>query len=155
MFTCTKRIEFDFGHRLIAHETKCANLHGHRAFVDVTCGNSTLDKVGRVIDFGTIKSVFGSWIDENLDHTMILNSSDDKVIEVVRATNKKPPFIVPFEPSSEHLADFLYHKGNELLKPHHVRVVQIRFYETPNSWSDYPNFVVGPSHQELEGLVRR
>lgn len=29
-FSCTRRLEFDAGHRVPLHESKCKNPHGHR-----------------------------------------------------------------------------------------------------------------------------
>ena len=140
MHTCTRKLEFDAAHRLIAHETKCANVHGHRYVVEVTCATEALDKVGRVIDFGEIKRIFGGWIDENLDHTIILNSSDTKLIELCNQINKKPVFVVPFEPSAEYLVAFLLKQANEVLKPVGVKVVHMRLYETPNGWAEASNW---------------
>jgi 6-pyruvoyltetrahydropterin/6-carboxytetrahydropterin synthase len=136
MHTCTRKLEFDAAHRLIAHETKCANVHGHRYVVEVTCAAWSLDNVGRVIDFGEIKRIFGGWIDEHLDHTIILNSSDTKLIDLCNEVNKKPVFVVPFEPSAEYLVAFLLQKANELLNPANVQVIHVRLYETPNGFAD-------------------
>jgi len=136
MFSCTRRLEFDAAHRLVAHEGKCANVHGHRYVVDVTCEAKALDTVGRVIDFSVIKEVFGSWIDTHLDHTIILNSSDTKLIELCNSVNKNPVYVVLFDPSAEYLAHHLLKIANDLLFDLHVRVTHLRLYETPNGWAD-------------------
>lgn len=74
--TITKRLEFDYGHRLVGHESKCAHYHGHRGAVEVTVEAEALDGVGRVIDFSAIKSEFGTWLDETFDHAMLLRDDD-------------------------------------------------------------------------------
>lgn len=112
----TKRLEFDAGHRLVNHEGKCRNLHGHRWAVEVTISAPSRDAVGRVIDFGEVKKVLGQWIDEHLDHNMILNEDDKEVIAAVSQWCRDgKPYIVNFNPTSENLAEHLFMKFNELL----------------------------------------
>ena len=130
MTTCTRRVEFDAGHRVDGHESKCARLHGHRYAIEITASAPELDSVGRVIDFGVLKGVVGKWIDENWDHRMLLWHGDctlDEEPGVVR---------VPFNPTAENMAVFLLEKANELLIDYSVTVVGIRVWETPNCWAD-------------------
>ena len=54
MITCTRRIQFCAGHRVMGHEGKCRNLHGHNYVVFVTAQADELDSVGRVIDFSVL-----------------------------------------------------------------------------------------------------
>ena len=55
MPTITKKLEFDYGHRVLGHEGKCRHLHGHRGVAEVTVYAPSLDNLGRVVDFGAIK----------------------------------------------------------------------------------------------------
>ena len=55
MIEITRRLEFDAGHRVLGHEGKCKNLHGHRYSAEITVTAPDLDGLGRVIDFGVIK----------------------------------------------------------------------------------------------------
>jgi 6-pyruvoyl-tetrahydropterin synthase len=93
-----------------------------------------------VIDFSMVKAVFGTWLDDNFDHTTILNDKDTVLIETINAIHKdagkKPVYVVDFEPTSENLSWFLLNKANELLMDHCVVVSVLRIYETPNCWSD-------------------
>lgn len=52
MITVTRVLEFDAGHRVVNHESKCATLHGHRYKVEIVAAAPGLDSLGRVIDFG-------------------------------------------------------------------------------------------------------
>ena len=36
MITCTRKIEFDYGHRVFKHGSKCKHIHGHRGVIEVT-----------------------------------------------------------------------------------------------------------------------
>lgn len=137
MAVITKRLEFDYGHRLIGHEGKCASLHGHRGAVEITC-EGDLDPVGRVIDFGKIKELVGAWIDTNWDHAMVLKAGDP--ILLVRRPEDvfgpKPPYVLQCNPSAENMADFLLGIATRLLEPHGVEVRRVRFFETPTCWAD-------------------
>lgn len=133
MITMTRRLEFDAGHRLMNHESKCANVHGHRYVVEVTVLlTGELDRAGRIIDFGDVKDSFGGWLDEHLDHTFIANHLDADLIRAVTAANKKPVVVVPFEPSAENLAEMLLEKAAELLDKPGRRVTRLTLWETPN-----------------------
>lgn len=136
----TKRLEFDAGHRLLNHESKCFNVHGHRWAVEVTCSfgpkRDGLDKAGRVTDFGNIKTVFGKWLDDTLDHTYIANDKDP-LLGAIQTVNTRPVYVVPFEPSSENLAEHLAKMAQLLMVRLGVRVVELALYETPTSKAVY------------------
>ena len=53
--TCARRLEFDSGHRVLRHESKCRHVHGHRYVLELTCAAAQLDDLGRVIDFGVTR----------------------------------------------------------------------------------------------------
>lgn len=135
MRTCTRRLEFDAGHRLIKHESKCRNVHGHRYVLDVIVGVDALDGVGRVVDFSVIKGRLGTWIDDNLDHGYIAEGGDP-IVDAIRAAGLKV-FVISAPPTVENLAAFLFDVASNFLNPV-ARVVGVRLYETPNCWADYP-----------------
>lgn len=136
MRTCTRRLEFDYGHRLLNHESKCAHAHGHRGVVELTCAAESLDQAGRVIDFSKVKEIVGGWIDEHLDHAFIFNSSDWAVRAFLVAEQQRR-FAFTGEPSAENLVELIATTAATLLAPHGVRVIRCRFYETPNGWADW------------------
>jgi len=76
----TRKLEFDAGHRVLGHESKCAHLHGHRYVVEITVSSFGLDEISRVVDFGVVKGLVGQWLDENWDHNMLLHM-DDPLLE--------------------------------------------------------------------------
>lgn len=150
--TITRRFEFDSGHRVLGHESKCANLHGHRYVADVTVTAGCLDSISRIIDFSVIKKVIGDWIDEFWDHNMLLNA-EDPLVDATRLLNKqnpgpwkekiygnKLPYIMPagMNPTAEVMASHLFAVAEQLLSPYNIQVKSVRIYETPNCWSDYP-----------------
>lgn len=140
---CTRILEFDAAHRVLRHESKCATLHGHRYKVEVTCEASSLDSVGRVVDFGVIKQKFGQWVDDNLDHTTIVNEADSDLIEWTsrdHARNgKRAPYLFPGEPTAENLAKHLLEKADQIMQAEGagLRVRHVRVWETPNCYADF------------------
>lgn len=141
--TVTRRMEFDAAHRVLRHESKCAHLHGHRYAVEMTVQAPRLDSVGRVVDFGVVKSAVGAWIDDNLDHGTLVNTEDLDLREWL-LMQKQKHFEFPGNPTAEVIAAALLAVGGELL-PSPLRVVRVRVYETPNCYAEVSN---GVTHVE-------
>lgn len=146
MITCTRTFGFDAGHRILNHESKCASLHGHRYTAEVTCtAPEGLDKLGRVIDFGCIKELVGGWIDDELDHRMILNLADPMFTwldgaapgTVVAVFGSRGVFAMQQNPTAENLVRLVFENAQRLLAERGVNVTHVRLYETPNCWADF------------------
>jgi len=159
MPTATRRLEFDAGHRVLKHESKCKHLHGHRYVAEITVNNPSdgLDEKGRVIDFGVLKTIVGAWIDENWDHNLLLHPQDPvaQLWKIPHLDSElksmlggqcifggKKPFIFPegTNPTAENIAIQLFYVAQELLNNaghSKIRVLKIRVYETPNCWADH------------------
>lgn len=136
---CTRRLEFDAAHRVMNHESKCKNLHGHRYVVELTCAAAMLDGLGRVVDFGVMKSIVGAWIDEHLDHGAILYVEDRELIELCVKQGWKV-FQVSANPTAENLAAWIYDQAVILFAVHDagLAVEKVVVRETPNCWAEYP-----------------
>lgn len=134
MITCTRRLEFDYGHRVFKHESKCRHLHGHRGVVEVTALADKLDSLGRIIDFSVLKQKIGTWIDENWDHNMILFKDDIEAIKAVESVREgKSPFVTDWNPTAENLARYLLETVcPKVLEGTGVKIVKVKFWETPN-----------------------
>ena len=138
MLTCTRRIQFCAGHRVMGHENKCSNLHGHNWVAEITARAMVgLDKVGRVVDFSVLKQRYGDWIDAAWDHGMILHAADQWFNLL---SSPQVPFTKLFafdrNPTSENLAEHLLRLGPELMQGTAVEIVHVRLYETENCWSE-------------------
>lgn len=156
MATITRRFEFDSGHRIVGHESKCSHLHGHRYRAEVTIDAPALDELGRVIDFGVVKEIIGTWIDDNWDHNMLLHEGDPLLKAVMMLDEHvshetlpsweetilgRQPYIMPDarNPTAENIAAVLRQRSQELLHEagmHDLLVTRVRVYETPNCWAD-------------------
>jgi len=135
MITITKRLEIDAGHRLLKHESKCRNVHGHRYAFEVECSAEALDAVGRIIDFGVIKTVFGGWLDECWDHGFLVQEGDPLIPWLVE--NGMKHSIVPYSPTAENIAVHAYDVASSMLDAYGVAVVSMRVWETPTSVAEY------------------
>lgn len=135
--SCTRRLAFDSGHRVMRHESKCKNLHGHRYVADVTCAAKELDDLGRVVDFSVIKTLVGGFVDEYWDHGLLVNHDDRALIELAAKEGWRL-YVMPNNPTAENLAEALFNHATKLLGATDVEVLSVRIYETPNCWADFP-----------------
>lgn len=77
----SRKGNFDSGHRVMNEAMKCFNIHGHTYLYKLTFKHDNLEDIGYAIDFKEIKRVFCQWIDDILDHGMILNPRDSELIQ--------------------------------------------------------------------------
>lgn len=130
---CCRVLEFDAGHRLLKHESKCAHMHGHRYKVELYAEAACLDDVGRVIDFSQLKQIVGEWIDRNWDHGFLLNKDDAEAIAAIEATSPHRLYLMSCNPTAENIALHLLHDVcGPLFSGSSVRVVKVIVWETPN-----------------------
>jgi 6-pyruvoyltetrahydropterin/6-carboxytetrahydropterin synthase len=137
MRTCARRFEFDAAHRVMRHEGKCINLHGHRYVAEVEVAAANLDALGRVVDFSQLKMVIGSWIDEFWDHGALLNAHDAALVELCGQSDFKH-YLFADNPTAEVIADELFSQAKRLLHTTPFSVKRVRVWETPNCWAEYP-----------------
>jgi 6-pyruvoyltetrahydropterin/6-carboxytetrahydropterin synthase len=128
MITVTRTHDFSYGHRVVGHEGKCCNLHGHNGRVHFTCEGPS-DEIGRVIDFGVIKSTLCQWLEDTWDHRMLLWDLDPLHIPLkeIDPTIKA----VDFNPTAENMAHYLlHHVGPILLRGTSVTLRSVTLEET-------------------------
>jgi len=131
MFCVTRELDFCYGHRLLNYSGKCRHLHGHNARVLITIEASQLDELGMVLDFGDIKRVINTWIDENLDHRMIL-CRDDPMVRMFQEMGE-PLYVIDDNPTAENIAKLIGETAIEAGFP----VVEVQFWETPRCFATY------------------
>lgn len=132
--TCTRRVHFSAGHRVMNHESKCATVHGHNYYVSIRAEASALDDVGRVVDFSVLKERVGGWIDEHWDHNFLVWERDTAVVAALQSLpRKKDPFVCPFNPTAEEMARYLLEDVcTDVLSGTQVRIQSITVFETEN-----------------------
>lgn len=85
----SRKGNFDSGHRVMNEAMKCFNIHGHTYLYTLKFQHETIEEIGYAIDFKEIKRVFCQWIDDILDHGMILNPHDSLLIKTTREYKTK------------------------------------------------------------------
>ncbi len=84
MFRVTREIDFCYGHRLLDYDGDGRFLHGHNGRAIITLEAPELDARGMLVDFTDIKRQVQVWIDENLDHNLLLCRADP-ILPVLQA----------------------------------------------------------------------
>ena len=130
--TAVRYHDISCGHRVVGHEGKCRNLHGHNYRITFTVSpkdSAELDTVGRVLDFSVIKSQLCEWLEENWDHRMLISKDDwhkDALLEIDSTV-----VIVPFNPTAENIGKHLLEViGPWLLKDTRAELVKVEVEET-------------------------
>ena len=131
MFKVTKEIHFCYGHRLLNYAGKCKNLHGHNGKAVVTLEAAGLDALGMVVDFSQIKRLIGVWIDETLDHKMILHRDDPALPELRRLG--EPVVVLDVNPTAENIARLICDHAVAQGLP----VTEVTLWETETSFATY------------------
>ncbi len=125
MFRVSREFDFCYGHRLLDYPGKCRHLHGHNGRAIVTIEASGLDERGMVLDFVEIKRVVNQWIDDHLDHRMILRR-DDPAVAALKQLGE-PMFLMDANPTAENLAKLI----SDVAADEGFPVVEVRLWETP------------------------
>jgi 6-pyruvoyltetrahydropterin/6-carboxytetrahydropterin synthase len=131
MFQVTRELRFCYGHRLLQYDGKCRYLHGHNGRALITLAAASLDQLGMVVDFSEIKRVVGGWIDNQLDHRMILHRSDP-LLSVLQSQGE-PIFLLDANPTAEAIAKLIY----DYTASQGFPVVEVRLWETEDSCAVY------------------
>lgn len=131
MYRVSRQIDFCYGHRLLNYDGKCKNLHGHNGRAVIAIEADALDPLGMVLDFSEIKHIVSTWIDENLDHRMILHQ-DDPVVPYLKKLGE-PLYLVARNPTAESIAKLIY----DFAASHGYPVCQVDLWETRSCYATY------------------
>ena len=131
MFRVTKEIYFCYGHRLLNYAGKCRHLHGHNGKAVVTLEAPGLDALGMVVDFTEVKRAIGKWIDDTLDHRMLLHRDDPVIPELLK---QGEPFVaLDVNPTAENIARLIFDHAAARGLP----VAEVTLWETDTSFATY------------------
>ena len=131
MFRVSKEIDFCYGHRLLRYEGKCRHLHGHNGRAVIVLEGESLDERGMLVDFTDIKCALRDWIEETLDHRMILCESDP-ALPMLRELGE-PVHVIGENPTAENIARLIYDQARRLGFP----VIEVSLWENPRSCATY------------------
>jgi 6-pyruvoyltetrahydropterin/6-carboxytetrahydropterin synthase len=131
VYAATTEIHFSYGHRLLDYVGKCAHPHGHNARVEIEVEAEELDISGMALDFTLLKHGLQDWVDEHLDHQMILRQ-DDPLVPILEGL-QEPIYIMEQNPTAETLARVLF----DIAAEQGFSVATVRFWESPTSYATY------------------
>lgn len=140
----TRRLEFDAGHRIPAHDSQCRHVHGHRYALEVTLSGSLITTEGAsnqamVMDFAEVKAIAKRVIVDAWDHAFLAYRADQPIVAFLASLPDHRTVLFDAPPTAEHLAVTAF----RLLAPayqdqygNRLALERVRLYETPNCWAD-------------------
>jgi 6-pyruvoyltetrahydropterin/6-carboxytetrahydropterin synthase len=131
VFRVTREIHFCYGHRLRDYNGKCRHPHGHNGRLEVELSSAKLDRRGMVMDFEEIKQHLQRWVDESMDHRMLLRR-DDPLVPIFRKLGE-PVYLMDENPTAENIAREVYRVGRKKRLP----VTRVTLWETEKSYATY------------------
>jgi 6-pyruvoyltetrahydropterin/6-carboxytetrahydropterin synthase len=120
MYEIGIKTHFSAAHRLVGYQGCCANQHGHNWGVEVYISGTVLDELGMLIDFTEVKDTVGA----------VMELVDHKDLNALDEFSEK-------NPTSERIAEYLYHYLAEKFDTDDHRVSRIIVRETPNTQVTY------------------
>ncbi|MFM2097360.1 MAG: hypothetical protein RIS70_4484 [Planctomycetota bacterium] len=131
MFRVSREIDFCYGHRLLNYDGKCRYLHGHNGRAVIVMEAESLDDRGMVLDFGDIKRIVSTWIDETLDHRMILHR-EDPVVPLLQKMGE-PMYLMDLNPTAENIARAIF----DFTRAAGFPIIEAHLWETPHCFATY------------------
>lgn len=137
----TRRVEFDAGHRIPDHASKCRNFHGHRYVLEASVTGPVKEEAGAsdngmVQDFGDLKGIMNRAVADPWDHAFLIYRGDlpgRAALNCLGAEHKH--VVLSFVPTVENLVGLAAKLISFELRG--VRLQHVRLYETPNCWADW------------------
>jgi 6-pyruvoyltetrahydropterin/6-carboxytetrahydropterin synthase len=140
MLTCKKVYkDIPFAHRQHTHDGHCSFVHGHNWGIEIVFGCRELDSNGFVMDFGKLRCL-RDWIDENLDHAILLNRLDPERENILNSCVSAFKSYLIDNCSSEGLASHLYDVFSDLISKetlNRVFIVEITVFEDSKNSATY------------------
>jgi 6-pyruvoyltetrahydropterin/6-carboxytetrahydropterin synthase len=131
MYAVTKEIHFCYGHRLLNHQGKCRHLHGHNAKAVIRLEAEQLDPLGMVCDFSDIGNYVKRWIEQTLDHNMLLHR-DDPVLPLLQQAGESV-YVMQTNPTAENIARLIF----DYVEAGGFPVVEVAIFETDSALASY------------------
>jgi 6-pyruvoyltetrahydropterin/6-carboxytetrahydropterin synthase len=138
-----KEIQWDMGHRITNHHSKCRNLHGHRYKAEICLEGNIINikgskMEGMVMDFGDIAKLALERIYKVLDHGFIVWEKDKILMKFFEENPNLKHIIVPFVPTCENISIWIFNQIDSSIKDKYktgLKLHSIRLWETPTSYS--------------------
>lgn len=140
----TRRLEFDAGHRIPNHLSRCRHLHGHRYALEVTLSGEVIQtrghaSEGMVMDFSEVRAIAQRELVDTWDHAFLAWREDRAVLDFLATLPGHRTVVFDAPPTAEHLAQAAFSVLERAYRDeygNHLRLARVRLYETPNCWAD-------------------
>ena len=140
----TRRLEFDAGHRIPSHHSKCRHLHGHRYAIEVTLSGSIITEAGAaeqgmVMDYSEVKRIANVALVDLWDHAFLVYRQDLDVLQFLQSLDDHKTVVLDTPPTAENLALTAFRILDAAYRDtygNHLMLEQVRLFETPNCWAD-------------------
>jgi len=140
----TRRLEFDAGHRIPDHKSQCRHLHGHRYVIEITLSGGIISQAGdaangMVMDFSQVKELAKTHLVDLWDHAFLAYAGDTAIVDFLNSLPDHKTVILDRVPTAENLAHIAFERLATVYRDtygNHLRLEQVRLYETPNCWAD-------------------
>jgi 6-pyruvoyltetrahydropterin/6-carboxytetrahydropterin synthase len=140
----TRRLEFDAGHRIPNHDSRCRHLHGHRYALEVTLSGEVIATEGAalqgmVMDFSEVKEIARREIVDAWDHAFLAWRGDRAVTAFLDGLPGHKTVLFDAPPTAEHLAATAFGRLDRAYRDrygNHLKLERVRLYETPGCWAD-------------------
>ena len=140
----TRRLEFDSGHRIPNHRSRCRHLHGHRYALEVTLVGDIISaqgdaQQGMVMDFSEVKAIAQRELVDAWDHAFLAWREDRAVLDFLATLPDHRTVVFDAPPTAEHLAQAAFRVLERAYRDeygNHLKLERVRLYETPNCWAD-------------------
>lgn len=157
----TRKGSFDSGHRVMNERMKCFNIHGHTYLYELEFEFNEMEEIGYAIDFKELKRVGCQWIDDVLDHGMILNPEDKALIATTEHYGSKMWLITLngfgnyCNPSVENIAKEIFLAMEVLFQSYkYLHIHKITLYETPNCFTTCTKESISDAERRNWNLAR-
>lgn len=134
-YVISKEIQFDAGHRVPLHKSKCKNPHGHRYKVVAYLVGELItegSEAGMVKDFGDVKDILMVRVHDRYDHGFIVHRGDEDLKNFLNDALYKV-IVMDDYPTAECLAAAIFSD----LVGWIPNLSAIEVWETPTSMASY------------------
>tara|TARA_Y100000310_G_C20502198_1_gene724565 strand:- start:212 stop:673 length:462 start_codon:yes stop_codon:yes gene_type:complete len=135
----SKTIEFDMGHRIPYHKSKCKSPHGHRYKLTAYLEGDIADLEGKsdhgmVMDFKDVKKILMKYIHDDFDHGFMYWEKDEVMDDFFKKESYFNSIKVPFTPTAENIVAYIFKYLDEKYKDIYdtgLKLYKLELWETP------------------------
>lgn len=141
----TKEVEFDAGHRVPSHGSKCRNPHGHRYRLRVACVGQIINEPGApddgmLVDFSDLKRLMTEKVHDVLDHAFIYHTDDHEMRQALAVNAGWLTIEFPYVPTAENIARWCWEQLQQPVNRQfrgNLNLHEVAVWETPTSVAYY------------------